>query len=79
VTFQYPKEGSKKEEDRLFSSICCDRTRGNCFKLKVGRFRLDIRKIFFKDGEAVAQAAQRGGGCSIPGDSQGQAGGALST
>jgi len=45
----------------------------------VGRFRLDIRKIFFKDGEAVAQAAQRGGGCSIPGDSQGQAGGALST
>ena len=29
--------------------------------------------------EALAQVAQRGGGCPIPGDSQGQAGGALST
>jgi len=45
--FQYLKWAYKKDGDRLFSGACCDRTRGNNFKLKEGRFRLDVRKNFF--------------------------------
>ncbi|KAK4810744.1 hypothetical protein QYF61_007718 [Mycteria americana] len=47
AAFQYLKGAYKKDGDRLFSRACCDRTRGNGFKLKEGRFRLDIRKKFF--------------------------------
>jgi len=43
-TFQYVKGGYKKEGSRLFSRTCFDRTRGNGFKLKEGRFSLDIRR-----------------------------------
>ena len=76
----YLKGGCKKDRDRLFSSICGVRTRRNGFKLKEGRFILDIRKKFFTgSGEALEQAAQIGGGCPIPGNTQGQGGGALST
>jgi len=46
AAFQYVKGSYRKEGDRLFSGVCDDRTRGRGFKLKDGRFRLDIRKIF---------------------------------
>ncbi len=44
---QYLKGGCKKEEDGLFCRLSCDRTRRNGFKLKEGRFRLDIRRKVF--------------------------------
>ncbi|KFW65284.1 hypothetical protein AS28_02204, partial [Pygoscelis adeliae] len=44
---QYLKGAYKKDGGKLLSRACCDRTRGNGFKLKGGRFRLDRRKKFF--------------------------------
>ena len=44
VVFQYLKGDYKNETNRFFSRVYCDRRRGNGFKLKEGRFRLDIRK-----------------------------------
>jgi len=46
AAFQYLKGDYKKGGDKLFSRASCDRIRSNCFKLKKGRFRLDIRKKF---------------------------------
>ena len=47
AAFQYLKGAYRKDEDNLFSRDNSDRTRGNSFKLKQGRFRLNIRKKFF--------------------------------
>ncbi|KFR12528.1 hypothetical protein N306_04609, partial [Opisthocomus hoazin] len=47
AAFQYFKGAYRKDGDNLFSRDSSDRTRGNGFKLKQGRFRLDIRKKFF--------------------------------
>jgi len=40
-----PRGGLRERRDRPFSRVRCDRTRGNGFKLKEGKFRLGIRKI----------------------------------
>ncbi|KAK4829575.1 hypothetical protein QYF61_005675, partial [Mycteria americana] len=47
VALQYVKGAYKRDGERLFTKVCSDRTRSNGFKLKEGRFRLDIRKKLF--------------------------------
>ncbi|GAB0208367.1 hypothetical protein GRJ2_003302400 [Grus japonensis] len=47
AAFRYLKGASRKDGEGLFIRECSDSTRGNGFKLKEGRFRLDIRKKFF--------------------------------
>ena len=45
--FQYIKGAYKKAGEGLFPRACSDRTRGNGFKLKEGRFRSGVRRKFF--------------------------------
>ena len=47
AAFQYLKGAYRRDGEGLFSRECGDRMRGNCFKQKEGRFRLDRKKKFF--------------------------------
>ena len=47
AAFQYLKGAYKQEGSQLFTRVDNGRTQGNGFKLKEGRFRLDIRRKFF--------------------------------
>ena len=46
MALQYLKGAYKQEGDCVFMCVDSDRTRGNGFKIKEGRFRLDIRRNF---------------------------------
>ena len=43
AAFQYLKGAYRKDGDNLFSRACYNRRKGNGFKVKKGRFRLDVR------------------------------------
>ena len=47
AAFQYLKGAYKQEGSQLFTRVDNSRTRGSGFKLKEGRFRLDIKGKFF--------------------------------
>jgi len=47
TSFQYLKVAYKQERSQLFERVDNSRTRGNGFKLKDGRFRFNVRGIFF--------------------------------
>ena len=47
AAFQYLKGAYRDAGEGLFIKNCSDRRRGNGFKLKEGKFRLDIRRKFF--------------------------------
>jgi len=49
VDFQYLKGVYKQEGNQLFTWVDSDRTRGNGFKLKERRFRLNIKGKFFTE------------------------------
>jgi len=44
---QYLKGACRKRGENIFSRACCSKARGNGFKLREARLRLDIRKKFF--------------------------------
>jgi len=47
AALRYLKGAYKQEGSQLFERVDNSRTRGNGFKLKEGRFRLDVRGKFF--------------------------------
>ena len=73
AAFQYLKRAYKKDGERLFAESDNDRTRGNSFKQKEGRFRLQVRRKFFTQRVVKHwNRLPRGCGCPIPGSVQGQ-------
>jgi len=75
AAFWYLKGALKQEGSQLFERVGNSRTRGNGFKLREGRFRLDVGVVLYSEsGGMLAQAAQSGCGCPFHGGAQGQVG-----
>jgi len=74
--FSIKRGGYKEDGEGHFTRACSDRTRGNSFEVKEGRFSLRVRKRFFsvRVVETLEWVAQRSCGCSIAGSVQGRAG-----
>jgi len=72
VAFQYQSGLIRKMGTKLLSRACCNRTRGNVFKLKEGRYK---KVIFYNEcGEILEQDVLRSDRCPIPGNIPGQVG-----
>ena len=76
-TWEWPfsiYRGQKKKGERLFCRVFCDKTRGNGFKLKEGRFKFKIRRTTRAVRHWNASGhTQRDDGCPvIPGGQSGR-------
>ena len=59
---QYLKGGYKKEGGRLFSKVCCNRTRGNGFKRKLFQTKRGEMQIGFKENAFMRRVARHWNG-----------------
>lgn len=76
AAIQYLKGAYKQQEDQLSTPLDSNRTSGSGLIPKEGRFQLDGRKTFvnLEGADVLEQTDQRGCGCPIPGETQGQVG-----
>jgi len=73
AAFQYLRGSCKHNGDRLFAQTDSDSTRENDFKLKEGRFKLDVwEKFFTQRAKRSWHSCPEKLWCPIPGGAEGQ-------